>query len=343
MKALQLVAPREMEVHTMPDPPDPGPGEVTVRLRSCGVCGSDMHQYLEASCAGTPATYPMVLGHEPAGEVVSVGKGVESLKVGDRVAVEPAIACGKCEFCRTGFRNRCENVVFMGGTQLPGLLREYATMPAENALKIPQTMGFDTAAVIEPVAVLLHSLELAGLRFDETVAVMGAGPIGLLAVKMAKLAGASKVICGDKIPHRLKRATELGADQVVDVSKESMVDAVMDVTGKGAHVIFDAAGKPASINASIRSARPGARIVVIGIPSEPLTAVEFWPALHAEVTIKVQKRNNGNDHEALHLIEAGKVTPEMILSHKFSLEDGGKAFATMGDYSDGVIKPWVEI
>ena len=134
----------------------------------------------------------------------------------------------------------------------------------------------------------------------------------------------------------------------VDILHVQIVElAVLGLTNldnrQGAHVIFDAAGKPASINASIRSARPGARIVVIGIPSEPLTAVEFWPALHAEVTIKVQKRNNGNDHEALHLIEAGKVTPEMILSHKFSLEDGGKAFATMGDYSDGVIKPWVEI
>ena len=343
MQALQLVAPREMEVRTMPDPPDPGPGEVTVRIRSCGVCGSDMHQYLEASCAGTPASYPMVLGHEPAGEVVSVGKDVEGLAEGDRVAVEPAVACGKCELCRAGKRNLCLNVIFMGGTQLPGLLREYATVPVENALKIPSTMGFDTAAVIEPVAVLLHSLELAELKFDETVAVMGAGPIGLLAVKMAKLAGASKVICGDMIEHRLKRAAELGADQVVDVSKESMADAVMDLTGNGAHVIFDAAGKPASINASIRSARPGGRIVVIGIPSEPLTPVEFWPALHAEVTIKVQKRNNGNDHDALHLIEAGKITPEMILSHKFPLEDGARAFATMGAYSDGVIKPWVSL
>jgi L-iditol 2-dehydrogenase len=343
MQALQLVAPREMEVRSMPDPPDPGPGEVTVRIRSCGVCGSDMHQYLEAGCAGTPATYPMVLGHEPAGEIVSVGRGVEGLETGDRVAVEPAIACGKCEFCRAGKRNLCENVIFMGGTQLPGLLREYATMPAENALRIPSNMGFDTAAVIEPVAVLLHSLELAGLKFDETVAVMGAGPIGLLAVKMAKLAGASKIICGDMIPHRLKRATDLGADQVVDVSKESMSDAVMDLTGKGAHVIFDAAGKAASINASIRSARPGGRIIIIGIPSKPLTPVEFWPALQAEVTIKVQKRNNGNDHEALRLIEAGKITPEMILSHRFSLEEGGQAFVTMGAYSDGVIKPWVSL
>lgn len=314
-----------------------------MRIRACGVCGSDMHQYLEAGCAGTPSSYPMVLGHEPAGEVVAVGRGVSTHRVGDRVAVEPAIACGKCEFCRAGRRNLCENVVFMGGSQLPGLLREYATMPAENALVIPESMSFDAAAAIEPVAVLLHSLELAELKFGETVAVMGAGPIGLLAVRLARLAGASKIVCGDMIPHRLRRARELGADQIVDVSKESMVEAVRDVTGKGAHVIFDAAGKAASIDASIRSARPGGRIVVIGIPSDPLTPVAFWPALHAEVTIKVQKRNNGNDHEALKLIESGRVAPESILSHRFAFGDGGRAFATMGDYSDGVIKPWIEM
>ncbi len=148
----------------MPDPPDPGPGEVVVRLRAVGVCGSDMHFYLEESCAGTPAAYPQVLGHEPAGEIAAVGAGVEDLKPGDRVAVEPAISCGACELCRSGRRNLCENIVFMGGIQLPGLLREYAVMPRENALKVPSEMSFATAATIEPLAVLLHSMNLAELK-----------------------------------------------------------------------------------------------------------------------------------------------------------------------------------
>ena len=344
MQALQLVAPQEMEVRSMPDPPDPGPGEVAVRVRAVGVCGSDMHFYLEESCTGTPAAYPQVLGHEPAGEVVSVGPGVEDLKTGDRVAIEPAIACGRCEPCRAGHRNLCDHIVFMGGIQLPGLLREYAVVPQENALKVPDDMSFLTAAAIEPVAVLLHSLNLAQLKFGETVAVMGAGPIGLLALQMAKLAGASSVVIGDKVPHRLARARELGADQVVDVSKESISDAAHDLTGgRGVHVVFDAAGKPQSINASIHSVRAGGRIVLIGIPSQEKTPVEFWAALQSEVSIVVQKRNNGNDHAALELIEAGKIDPATILSHTFPLAEGGKAFATMGEYADGVIKPVVEI
>ena len=328
----------------MPDPPDPGPGEVAVRIRAVGVCGSDMHFYLEDGCAGTPAAYPQVLGHEPAGEVVAVGQGVEDLKAGDRVAVEPAVCCGRCEPCRAGHRNLCENGLFMGGIQLPGLLREYAVMPRENALKVPDDMSFATAAAIEPVAVLVHSLNLAQLVLGETVAVMGAGPIGLLALQMAKLAGASSVVIGDKVPHRLERARELGADQVVDVSKESIADAAHDITGgHGVHVVFDAAGKPQSINASLQSVRPGGRIVLIGIPSHPETPIEFWTAIQSEVSIIVQKRNNGNDHAALELIEAGKIDPATILSHSFPLAAGGRAFATMGEYADGIIKPVVEI
>ena len=332
-----------MELRTIPDPPDPGPGEVSVRIHACGVCGSDMHFYLEGNSAGTAARFPMVVGHEPAGEIVALGKGVENLAVGDRVAVEPAVTCGQCEYCKAGKRNLCERCEFMIGIQLPGLLLEYATIPAGNALKVPPTMSYGAAAVVEPVAILLHALELAELKPGETVAIMGAGPIGITGCAMAKLAGASLVVCGDMIPHRLERAREMGADLAVDVSKDSIADAVRDLTGgKGADVVLDAAGKPESIQAAIKSLKPGGRIVIIGIPSEAYTPIPFWPALHAEATIKVQKRSNGNDHEALEIIKAGKIDPEKILSHRFSLEDGAKAFSVMGNYEDGVIKPLIE-
>jgi L-iditol 2-dehydrogenase len=204
-------------------------------------------------------------------------------------------------------------------------------------------MSFSAAAAVEPVAVLVHATNLVELAPGETVAIMGAGPIGLLALQVAKIAGASKVVIGDKIPHRLQRARELGADQVVDVSKESMAEAVMDVTGKGAHAIYDCAGKPQSINAALSSVRPGGRIVLIGIPSQIDTPINFWQGLQQEVTIRVQKRNNGNDHEALELIASGKIDPASILTHRFDFADGDKAFQTMGQYSDGVIKPWIEI
>lgn len=344
MQALQLVAPQELDLRTIPDPPDPGAGEVVVRIRACGICGSDMHYYLEDNCAGTPALYPSVLGHEPAGEIVAVGAQVHDLAVGDRVAVEPALCCGKCEYCLTGKRNLCERVLFMGGVQLPGLLREYAVVPAHNVLKVPAEMDFVTATAVEPVAVLLHALNLVKLRVGESVAVMGAGPIGLLAVQLARLAGASTVVCADRVPHRLQRAQELGADVVVNVDTDSVADAVLDMTHhKGAHVVIDAAGKTASINASIASARHAGRIVIVGIPSQAETPVRLWEAMQRELTITVQKRSNGNDHDALALLASGKIDAASFVSHRFPIERGADAFKMMGAYADGIIKPVIEM
>jgi L-iditol 2-dehydrogenase len=344
MKSLQLVAARVLEPRDTPDPPDPGPGEVLVRIRAVGICGSDMHHYLEGSVAGTVAQFPAILGHEPAGEIAGVGPGVENLKTGTRVAVEPAITCRKCEPCLSGHQNRCENSIFLGGSQQPGLLREYAVVPRRNVAVIPDDMDFPTATVAEPLAVLLHSLDLAKLQLGETVLVLGAGPIGLLAVAVSKLAGAGSIVVTDQIPERLALAKKMGADVAVNFSQESVADAVRDVTGgKGAHVIFDAAGKPESINDGLESARAGARMVVIGIPSQQQVPVNFWRGLEREITIHVQKRSNGNDHLAIEMLHRKLIDASALVSHRFPLEDGAKAFQAVAHYSDGVAKAVIEL
>ena len=341
MKALQLVAPQRLEMGTLPDPRDPGPGEVLVRLRATGVCGSDMHTFSEGSVAGTTASYPSVLGHEPAGEVVETGPGVTDLPAGTKVAVEPFVVRAECEFTRTGRQNLALNNAFMG-KDYPGSLREYAVMPRRNLVPIPSSLSFADAAFIEPLAVVLHTFELAELRMGESVAVIGTGPIGLIAVAVAKLAGASVVIAADRLAHRLERAANLGAAATVDVSTESPIDAVMDLTGCGAHVVVDAAGNAESINAAISCLRPAGRMVLVGIPSESLIPVNFWTALDREARIHVQKRSNGNDHDALDLLERGLIRSEDIMSHRFPLERGQEAFELFAGYRDGVIKPLIE-
>lgn len=344
MQSAQLVAQRTIELRNMPDPPDPGPGEVTVRVRAVGICGSDMHYYLEGGCAGYPAQYPSVLGHEPAGEVVAVGAEVEDVAAGARVAIEPAITCGRCEFCRAGRHNLCETVVFMGGLQTPGLLREYATIPAGNAVAIPAGMSYPAATVVEPLAVILHALELTHLEAGETVAVMGAGPIGLLAAAVARLAGAGRVIIADRIGLRLALAREMGADLAVDISRESVVEAILDSTGgKGAHLIIDAAGKPDSLNPALRAVRAGGRVVLIGIPSDTITGVDLHAAMHREAAIYTLKRSNHNDHAAIQLIESGKIAADKLVTHRFPLPHADRAFSTIADYADGVAKAVVEM
>src|SRR5947209_18469369 len=193
MNSIQLVAPRQLEARQMPMPPDPGAGEVLVRLRAVGICGSDMHWYKEGGIGASLAAYPSVLGPEPAGEIVAIGKGVDAVQVGQRVVVEPAITCGHCEFCRSGHHNNCIASIFMGSPQMPGLFRDYAVMPQRNVVPIPDSMSFTTATIIEPLSVILHILELVDIRLGDTVAVMGAGPVGLLTASVARIAGASRL------------------------------------------------------------------------------------------------------------------------------------------------------
>ena len=341
MNALQLVAPQRLEMGVLPDPPDPGPMEVLVRLRASGVCGSDMHTFSEGGIAGTDANYPCVLGHEPSGEVVAVGPGVTDLSRGAMVAVEPFIVRAECEFTRTGRQNLALSHEFLG-RDVAGALREYAVMPRRNLMAMPDGMTFGDAAFVEPLAVLLHSYELAELRMGETVAVLGTGPIGLIAVALAKVAGASVIVAADRIEHRLQRALKLGADVAVNVDQDSPVDAVMDLTGCGAHVVIDGAGKKESINNALACLRPGGRMVVVGIPSEPAVPLNLWTALDREARIHVQKRSNGNDHDALDLLKRGLIRSEDIISHRFPLERGQEAFETMAEYREGVLKPLIE-
>jgi L-iditol 2-dehydrogenase len=242
-----------------------------------------------------------------------------------------------------GRHNLCEKLIFMGGVQTPGLLREWATIPARNALPIPPGMSYPIATVIEPLAVILHAFELTHLEPGETVAVMGAGSIGLLCAAVARICGAGRVIVADRMAYRLALAREMGADTVVDISRESAVEAILDSTGgRGAHLILDAAGKPDSLNPAFRSVRPGGRIVLIGIPSEPITGIELHAGFHREATLHVVKRSNHNDHAAALLIESGKIPAEKLVTHRFALTQAERAFRTLAEYADGVVKAVLE-
>lgn len=323
-------------------PPDPGPGEVLVRLRAVGICGSDMHWYKEGGIGSFTATYPQVLGHEPAGEVAAVGKGVTDLRVGQRVAVEPAITCGHCEFCMTGHHNNCANSIFMGSPQEPGLFREYAVMPVHNAVAVPDSMSFVEVTILEPLSVILHIMEMAPVRLGDTVAVMGAGPIGLLTAMVARLAGASRIFLADRVGHRVKLAKELGFD-CVHTAEASMTDAVMDQTrGRGVDICFDAAAAPDTYQACINGARFGGRVVLIGIPSEKAPHFDVHTAMHKELNIQTVKRSNHNIHAAIDLMKAGRIGSH-IVTHLYPLEKTPLAFETLAEYADGVCKAVIEL
>ncbi|MBS1826673.1 MAG: alcohol dehydrogenase catalytic domain-containing protein [Acidobacteria bacterium] len=341
MRSFALVDQRKLEEVIMPDPPDPGPGEVLVKLHQVGICGSDMHWYLDGGIGHTKALYPQVLGHEPAGEIIAVGKNVHHRKVGDRVSIEPSITCGHCEYCLRGQHNNCIHCVFLGSSGMPGLFREYANIPEHNADPVPDNLTWSQATLIEPVAVIVHIMELVHINVGDTVAVMGSGPIGMLCASMAKLSGASKVFLCDKLPHRLEIAAKMGAERPILVDR--MEELVMDETrGRGVDLVLDAAAAKQTINMGIRITRPGGTYMLIGIPTEENLDIDIQTAMSKEILIRTLKRSNHKGAAAARLL-ADKRVSDALVTHVLPFDQTARGFELLADYSDGVGKVIIEV
>jgi threonine dehydrogenase-like Zn-dependent dehydrogenase len=281
----------------------------------------------------------MVLGHEPAGTVVKTGPGVTGWSAGDRVFVEPAIYCYHCEFCRTGHHNVCANIRFMSMPGDPGFFREYANAPAGNLLPVPPGLALRDATLIEPLAVVMHSMKFVGLTLGETAAVFGAGPIGLLTVICLKAAGAARVWSVDPVPHRREMAMRAGADAAIDPGAVDPVRQILGETGRrGVDVAIDCAAKERSINQCINATRNAGRVVITGIPSEVEVPFEFSPMRRKELAIFNVRRSNHESEAALELLmaEQGRFAP--LITHTRPLDQVQAAFEQLEHYAAGVGK-----
>jgi L-iditol 2-dehydrogenase len=317
----------------VPDEREPGEDEVMVRICSCGICGSDLHWWGEGGVGERRAPYPMILGHEPAGKVVAVGRNVARLRVGDRVAIEPAITCGECEFCRAGRANLCLTSRFMSSGAVWGLFREFATVPAGNADRIPDALSFDQATLIEPLSVILHLYELHPLRQGDVVAITGAGPIGMLAATVACIQGASQIIVADPREHRRALALKMGATVAMDLDEFST--SVLDLTGgRGADLVIDAAAKRDSLKACFAAARKAAECILIGIPIETNLPVDLHTAMAKELRIQTIFRSNHNAADAIELLTRGLI-PYDLLTHRLPFEQTQSGFEMLEGYHDG--------
>jgi L-iditol 2-dehydrogenase len=319
--------------------PDPGPGEVQVRIDAVGICGSDMHSYAEGAVGDTPCLYPMVLGHEPAGVVHKIGPGVTGWAPGDRAAFEPAIYCYHCDFCRTGHHNVCANLRFMSMPGDPGFFREFANIPARNLIFIPPHIGIGEATLIEPLAVVLHSMKFAALSPGETAAVFGAGPIGLLTVICLKLAGAARVWAIEPVGARRELARQVGADAVLDPSSvDPSREILRDTGGRGVDVAIDCAAKDGSVNHCLHATRNAGRVVITGIPVETEVAVEFSPLRRKELALYNVRRSNHDSEAARDMLAGNLARFAPIVTHMRPLAGIAEAFSQLEHYAGGVGK-----
>ncbi len=269
MLVAELIAQRQFQL-TEKSIEDPAPGEVQVRVRAVGICGSDLHSYAEGAVGDTPCEYPMVLGHEPAGTVVKAGAGVTGWQPGDRVALEPALYCYHCEFCRSGHHNVCASIRFLSNPGHPGFFREFVNLPVSNLLAIPPELPLELATIVEPLAVAVHSMRFAAVQPGETVAVFGAGPIGLLTIACLKVAGAGRIWAIDPLAHRRELATHMGAHATLDpLQIDAARQILADTAGRGVDCAIDCAAKEDTTNAAIRAARNAGRVVLTGFQQYP--------------------------------------------------------------------------
>lgn len=344
MQVARLHGPRDIRIANEPPPPAPAPGEVTLAISTVGLCGSDLHMYETGRIGYTIASAPFVLGHEFMGVVAAVGEdaldgGHQPLKIGQRVAVEPAVPCWRCELCENGHPNLCPNHYFYGLFPEDGALRERMNVSARNCFPMPDSLSDEVGPLLETLGVAIHAVDLSKLRIGGTVAVIGAGPVGLLIARLAVLAGASKVFAFDKFDWRLQVADAWGATYAYNVDDCDPADVVMDLTGgRGVDVAIEAAWSDHSVQQAADMARYGGRLVLVGIAADDKLRLQHSVARRKGLTIMMSRRMKHTYPRAIQLAASGRVQLEELVSHRFDLSETAQAYASNAAYAPGINK-----
>jgi L-iditol 2-dehydrogenase len=327
MKAAILYKPKEIKIEER-EIPIPGSEEVLIQVMVTGICRSDVHFYQQGKIGDSVVRNSVILGHECSGVVVDKGQKVKKFKKGDRVVIEPGFPCKNCEFCKSGQYNLCRNMKFLGTPPVDGTFREYIAAPEDCVFKIPENVSFEEAALAEPSAVAIQAVKRGKIGLGEAVAIIGAGPIGLLTLQVARSAGASKVYITDLEEFRLEKAKVLGADKVINAKGEGDVREIMKLThNQGVDIALEAVGSSITINKAIQVVRPGGRVVVIGTGVESQLKINIYEISSKELDFLGVWRYVRAFPTALALITKGAIKTEDIITHRFPLEEIEKAMS----------------
>jgi L-iditol 2-dehydrogenase len=321
MRTAVLTEPNQFELEDRPRP-SPGPGDVLVEVKDVGICGSDVHYYEHGRIGDAVVKNPIVLGHESAGTVVEVGEGVTSLESGDRVAIEPGVPCRRCAHCKRGDYHLCEDVTFMATPPHDGAFTEYISWPADFAYKLPENVSTAEGALCEPLSVGIHACRRGDVGTGDTVLITGAGPIGLMLIEAARVAGATDIIITDIVAEKLDFAAQRGADRTIDVTEDDLEAKVMEYTdGVGADVVIEASGATPSIESTLDTVRRGGKIVLVGLASEAEVPFDVLEIIDNEMDVCGSFRYKNTYDAAISLLESEAVNVESIIDFESTLED----------------------
>jgi len=313
--------------------------QVLVRVGAVGVCGSDLHYYEHGRIGNFVVKPPFVLGHEAAGTVVAAGKDVRHLEAGDRVALEPGIACGKCEACVSGKYNLCPDVKFFATPPVDGVFQEYVAHDARLCFKLPGNMSLVEGALIEPFAVGLHAVSQGNARLGQTAAVTGAGCIGLMSLLALRAQGVSRIFVIETIARRLSKARELGATAVFDPSQADVVKEINEATGgRGCDLVIETSGSEAAAQNAIHIARRGGRIVFVGYSPDGNVTLPLGRALDKELSFETVFRYRHIYPIAIEAVSSGRANIASVVTNEFSFDAIPEAMARSCHEKGSIVK-----
>jgi L-iditol 2-dehydrogenase len=333
--------------------PTPQPHEALVRITRVGVCGSDMHYFTQGRIGDHVVRAPMVLGHESAGVVAALGSAVSGLAVGDRVTIEPGYTCRQCRYCKSGHYNLCPHVTFMATPPIDGAFCEYVTWPADFIYRLPDSLSDEAGAMMEPLSVGLWAAQRGAVQPGDTVAVFGAGPIGLLTLQACRAAGATTLIAVDIEDSRLQHALRLGATHFINDRDRRAVERIREIVAgadstlplayRGVDIAFETAGALPTTRNTLAVTRPGGVAVLVGLPPDPLVELDIVAAAHKEIDIRGQFRYANRYPRAVALVESGRIDVDSLVTHHFPLEQASEALIFADEHKDLTLKVMIDV
>ncbi len=333
----------KMEIREAPMP-SPKAGEVLVKLEYVGICGSDVHYFHDGRCGDFVVEGDFMLGHEASGTVVALGEGVATHKVGDRVALEPGITCGQCEFCKSGRYNLCPDVVFLATPPVQGCYENYIAFPANMAFKLPENISTKEGALVEPLAVGIHSANQGQVKMGDSVVILGAGCIGLVTLLACKAYGATDITVVDVVPKRLEVAKKLGATRTINAAETDVLAEMDRLTGgAGTDKVFETAGSPKTIAQTPHLVKRGGTIILVGIAAQEEISFNFAKIMAKEVKIESVFRYRNIYPQAIAAISEGLIDVSGIVSHEFAFADIQKAFECAIQNKNDVVKAVIKM
>jgi len=343
MKTLVLTGIRKIEMTERPLPELKNHNDVLIRIKSVGVCGSDVHYFSLGKIGSQVVEFPFAVGHECSGVVVGTGISVTRVKPGDLVAIDPAIHCGTCDQCLCGRPHTCRNGRFLGCPgQIEGCLSEYIVMPEFTCYALNEKFDPDKAAFIEPLTIAIYGVEQAKTSFqDKTIGIFGAGPIGLSVLMVLKTMQTGSIFCFEPLQFRRNKAKQLGADYAFDPFQDDALKSTSQIEPLLLDVVFDCSGQQKAVADATKILKPGGTLVLVGIPPEGKYCLDMDLMRRNEITIQNVRRQNHCVEKAINLIENG-LPVDQLITHHFIPEETQQAFEMVSNYHDDVIKAMID-